>query len=285
MPEIDLSAGTIRYHDSGDGPPILFVHGLLVNASLWRKVIPALDGRFRCLAPDWPLGAHPHPMRTGADVSPHGVARLIAEFLDALDLDEVTVVANDTGGAVTQLMLVQGSPRIARVVLTPCDSFDNFLPRSLRALQYVPRVPGLMTLSAQLMRLRLLQRISFATLAKRPIPREVEAGWLRPVITDRGVRRDLGTFLRGIDYHDTLAAAEVLRGFGKPVLLLWPRKAPFFPFAHAQRWVDLLPDAHLVEVPDAYTFVPEDQPEFTAEAIASFVSRRADVKAPKTTGF
>lgn len=271
MPDIELSAGTMRYHDSGDGPPILFVHGLLVNASLWRKVVAALDDRFRCLAPDLPLGAHPYPMHADADMSPRGVARLIAEFLDALDVDGVTVVANDTGGAVTQLLLAEGCPRIARVVLTPCDSFDNFLPRSLRILQHVPRVPGLLAATAQLLRLGVVRRMSFAALAKRPIPPEIVAGWVRPGITDRGVRRDVGTFLRAIDYHDTLAAAEVLRSFAKPVLLLWPRKAPFFPFTHAQRWLELLPDAQLIEVPDAYTFVCEDQPEITAAAIASFV--------------
>lgn len=272
MPEIDLSSGTIRYHDSGDGPPILFVHGLLVNSSLWRNVIAALDGRFRCLAPDLPLGAHPYPMHADADLSPRGVARLIAEFVDALDIDGVTVVANDTGGAVTQLLLAEGCPRVARVVLTPCDSFDNFLPRSIRILQHVPRVPGLLAAGAQLLRFGVVQRMSFATLAKRPIPPEIVAGWVTPGIIDRGVRRDVGTFLRAIDHHDTLAAAEVLRTFPKPVLVLWPRKAPFFPFSHAQRWVELLPDAHLVEVPDTYTFVSEDQPEFTAEAIATFVT-------------
>lgn len=273
MPDVHLSAGTIRYRDIGDGPAILFVHGIFVNASLWRQVIGALDGHFRCLAPDWPLGAHPYPMGTGADLSPRGVARLIAEFLDVLDVEEVTVVANDTGGAVTQLLLADGCPRIARVVLTPCDSFDNFPPASLRILQYAPRVPGLLALGAQLMRLRVVQRASFATLAKKPIPSEIAGSWLRPFITDRGIRHDIGKFVRAIDYHDTLAAAEVLRTFTKPVLLLWPRKAPYFPFAHAQRWAELLPDAQLVEVPDAYTFVCEDQPKLTAEAVATFITQ------------
>jgi pimeloyl-ACP methyl ester carboxylesterase len=257
MPDVELSAGKIRYGDSGEGPPILFVHGIFVNASLWRKIVEPLAGQFRCLTPNWPLGAHPYPMHADADLSPRGVARLIAEFLDVLDVDEVTVVANDTGGAITQLLLADGCPRIARVVLTPCDSFDNFPPPPLRILQYAPRIPGLLGLGAQLMRPRAVQRATFATLAKKPIPRDVIGSWLRPFITDRGIRHDIGKFLRAVDYHDTLAAAEVLRTFTKPVLLLWPRHAPFFPFAHAQRWADLLSDSQLVEVPDAYTFVCE----------------------------
>jgi pimeloyl-ACP methyl ester carboxylesterase len=272
MPDVELSAGTIRYGDSGEGPPILFVHGIFVNASLWHKVIERLGDEFRCLAPDWPLGAHPYPMNPDADLSPRGVARLIAEFLDALDVEEVTVVANDTGGAITQLLLAEGCPRIARAMLTPCDSFDNFLPPSLRILQYAPRIPGLLALGAQLMRSRAVQRATFAMLAKKPISSDVTDSWLRPFINDRGIRNDIGRFLRAVDYHDTLAAAEVLRTFPKPVLLLWPRKAPFFPFAHAQRWTELLPAGRLVEVPDSYTFVCEDQPELTAQAMSAFIT-------------
>src|SRR5688572_13474022 len=101
--EIRLAQGTIRYRDVGEGPVLVFVHGLLVSGSLWRKVTPLLAGRFRCIAPDWPLGAHEVALDDGADLSPAGVAQLIADFLEALDLRDVTLVGNDSGGALCQL--------------------------------------------------------------------------------------------------------------------------------------------------------------------------------------
>src|SRR3954453_3631883 len=83
--DLRLSSGTIRYRERGSGPAVVFVHGLLVNADLWRKVVPAVAAGHRCIAPDWPLGSHEVAMRPDADLSPPGVARLIAEFLEALD--------------------------------------------------------------------------------------------------------------------------------------------------------------------------------------------------------
>lgn len=271
MNDVELSAGRIRYRDTGDGPPILFVHGVFVNGTLWRTVVEALQTNFRCISPDWPLGAHTVPMAPDADLSPHGVARMIREFIDRLDLHDVTVVANDTGGAITQLLLADGCDRVGRVVLTPCDSFDNFLPRSIRALQYLARVPGALAIGVQPLRVRRLQPIALRWLAKRPIPADITSEWLHPLLTDRGIRRDLARFLSAIDNKDTLAAAERLRTFDKPVLLLWPRDAPYFPFAHAERWAEILPDARIVEVPDSYTFVAEDQPDLVAREIRRFI--------------
>lgn len=272
MPDVELSAGEIRYRDTGDGPPIVFVHGVFVGGTLWRKVAAPLAEDFRCITPDWPLGAHTVAMAKHADLSPHRVAGLIREFLEALDLREVTIVANDTGGAVTQLLLADGCDRVSRLVLTPCDSFDNFLPPSIRALQYLARVPGSLTVGLQPLRLRWARRIAFRWLAKRPVPADITRAWVEPLLSDRGVRRDLARFLRTIDYRDTVAAAEHLRALDRPVLLLWPRKAPYFPFAHAQRWSEIFPNARLVEVPDSYTFVSEDQPEMVAREIAQFIA-------------
>ncbi|WP_078311321.1 MULTISPECIES: alpha/beta hydrolase [unclassified Mycobacterium] len=273
MPTFESSAGPLHYRDTGDGPPIVFVHGLFVTGTMWRKVIEPLSQRFRCIAPDLPLGAHKTPMNPSADISPQSVAGLIRELIESLDLDDVTVVATDTGGAITQLLLVGGSPRIGRVVLTPCDSFDNFLPKSIRIFQYWARVPGT-DFVLRPFKLKIAQRALGNTLAKHSIPEDVLGEWVRPLLQQKGVRRDVRAFLSRIDHRDTLAAAETLRTFDKPVLLLWPRKLPFFPFAHAQRWVQLLPNAKLVEVPDSYTFVSEDQPELMVKEIEAFVPQR-----------
>src|SRR2546421_6959934 len=140
--EVQLAQGTIRYRELGAGSPIVLVHGLLANSLLWADVAPRLAEEFRVIVPDWPLGAHSLPLREGADFSPSGLARLIADFLAALDLDSVTLVGNDTGGALCQLVALDHPERIGRLVLTPCDAYENFLPLMFRPLQVLAHVPA-----------------------------------------------------------------------------------------------------------------------------------------------
>ena len=276
MKEIELSAGTIRYRESGDGPPLVFVHGIVVDGTLWRKVTPGLESRFRCIVPDWPLGSHTKAMKPDADLSPPGLARLITEFIEKKDLRDVTLVANDTGGALTQIALAGGgTDRIARVVLTPCDSFDNFLPPMFKPLQVLARVPGAVYPVAQSLRLNAGRRlpIAFGWLAKRPIPKDVSAAWVRPLQTDRGVRRDAAKLLRGVHKRYTLEAADKLKGFDKPVLIAWATEDRFFPLEHAHKLADAMPQAHVEEIEDSRTYVPEDQPERLTQLIAEFAGR------------
>jgi pimeloyl-ACP methyl ester carboxylesterase len=268
--EVSLPIGILRYRDEGTGPTLVFVHGIFADGSLWDPVIDRLSGEFRCVAPDLPLGSHAIPAAPGADLSPRGIARAIDDFLARLDLREVTLIANDTGGAIAQLLMAAGCDRIARVVLTPCDSFDNFPPPAIQAFVSAPRVPGALALGAQLIRSRKLQKRLYGTLAKGPIAADTMQAWTRPFITNPAIRRDIGQFLQAIDNADTIAAAEQLRDFDKPVLLVWPRTAPYFPFRHAQRWVELLPDARLAEAPDSYTYISLDQPDFLAREISAF---------------
>ena len=271
---IDLSSGRISYRDVGDGPPIVFVHGLLVNGNLWRKVTPGLGSDYRCIVPDLPLGSHTIPMDPGADVTPPGLARLIVELIEKLDLSDVTLVGNDTGGALTQIAMTQGSDRIGRVVLTPCDAFDNFLPPMFKGLQYAAKVPPLLTAAVQPLRIRPLRRlpIAFGWLTKRPIDDpDVEAGYIRPFFTRRAVRRDVARVLAAIDARYTREAAEQLGSFKRPVLIVWATEDKVFPVEHAHRLAGLLPDARVEEVADSYSFVPEDQPERLVELIRGFV--------------
>jgi pimeloyl-ACP methyl ester carboxylesterase len=270
--EIELSAGPVRYGDTGGtGPVVVFVHGLFTGAAIWQPAVDALGPGFRCVSPDLPLGAHTLPMRPDADLSPRGVARLVGELIERLDLSDVTVVATDTGGAITQLLLADGCPRVGRVVLTPCDSFDNFLPPSIRGLQYAARVPGLLGVAVQPLRASWARRIGYHWLSRRPLDPAMTARWVRPLVSDRRISRDTARFLAAIDNRATLAAARKLREFDKPVLLLWPRTLPYFPFAHAEKWRRILPDARLVEVPDSYTLVCHDQPRLLADEIAGFI--------------
>ncbi|UOX91294.1 alpha/beta fold hydrolase [Amycolatopsis sp. FBCC-B4732] len=276
---VRLPAGEVRYFERGSGAPVVFVHGVLTNAELWRKVVPEVAAAgFRCLAPDLPLGAHDLPMRADADLSPTGNADVIAGFLEALDLRDVTLVANDTGGALTQIMLSRRPERVGRVVLTPSDCFEYFFPPIFKALPPIARIPGSMAVLGQLLRIRALYRLPllFGWVTKRPLPDAVAQAYLGQLRKSAGVRRDLRKLLREVHPRHTLAAAEKLRTFDRPVLLAWAAEDKLFPIRLAHRLAALLPDAKLVEVPDSYTFISEDQPAVLARHVVEFAGAMAD---------
>jgi pimeloyl-ACP methyl ester carboxylesterase len=276
---VKLPQGEVRYHERGEGRTVVFVHGVLTNADLWRAVVPELaDAGFRCLAPDWPLGAHDIPMRRDADLSPKGHANLIADFLAALDLRDVILVGNDTGGALTQLMLASRPERVDRVVLLPSDCFEYFFPPIFKPLPVLARVPGSMLPLAALLRVRALHRLPvlFGWVTKRTLPRQIAASYLWPLGRSAGVRRDLRKLLREVHPRHTLAAAEKLRGFDRPVLLLWGSEEKLFPIRLARRLAGVFPNARLVEVADTYTFVSEDRPEVVAAQVIDFAAVMAD---------
>ena len=279
--EVHLPQGTIRYREDGTGEPILFVHGVVVNGDLWRKVVPRLSKDFRCIVPDWPLGSHEIPMSPDADLSPPGLARLVVDFMDALGLETVTLVGNDTGGAVCQLVAAEYPDRVSRLVLTSCDLYDRFPPPIFKPLAALVKVPGATWLIAQSLRPRMAQRlpIAFGWVTKRLPERAVVDSYLKPGRSSAGVRRDLSKVFGSVDARYTIEAAEKLEGFEKPVLLAWAVEDKLFPLEYAKRFAEAVPDGTLEEIADSYTFIAEDQPERLAEAIASFVRRPAAVSA------
>jgi pimeloyl-ACP methyl ester carboxylesterase len=279
MSQAKLPQGTINYRESGEGPPIVFVHGLLVDGRLWRKVTPLLEDRFRCIVPDLPLGSHRTPMSPDADLSPPGLARLIADFLEALELEDVVLVANDTGGAISQITAANHPERIGRLVLTNCDAFENFLPPAFRPLQWAARVPGGLTGMMAGMRFTALRRLplAYGWLIKRDFAGAPTREWVDPFLTNREIRRDTVKVLRGIDSRYTIEAAEKLRTFDRPALLAWAVEDRFFKIAYAERLAATISGATLERIEDSYTFVSEDQPERLAELIARFAREPAQV--------
>ena len=272
MNEIKLPQGTIRYRESGEGPPIVFVHGLLVDGRLWRKVTPLLEERFRCIVPDLPLGSHVTPMKPDADLSPPGLARVIAGFMQALELRDVTLVANDTGGAISQITAANHPKRIGRLVLTNCDAFENFLPPAFRPLQWAAKVPGMLTGMMEGMRFAPMRRlpIAFGWLIKKDFAAAPTREWVDPFLSDRAIRRDTIKVLKGIDPRYTMEAAEKLRTFDRPTLLAWAVEDRFFKLSYAERLANTIQGARLERIDDSYTFVSEDQPEQLAKLIAEF---------------
>ena len=303
MTAVELSAGTIEYTDTGgDGPVLVLLHGLMMDASLWDEVIARLSGDYRCVAPTLPLGAHRHPVRADADLALPGIARLVAEFMDRLDLADVTLIGNDTGGALVQLLMAENAARVSRAVLVSCDAFDNFPPgltgKTLVAAGRLP--PGLFGLFMQQMRLRAVRRlpIAFGWLTKRGDA--ATARWMRPVLTQAAIRRDTVRVLRAVraaavggggwqagaaaagsgGWQSGVAAAggggllvavaERLAEFKQPALVVWASEDRVMPPEHGARLAALLADGRLVEVQDSYTLIPLDQPARLAEIIGAF---------------
>ncbi len=272
--EVTLEQGPIRYREVGEGPILLFVHGVMVSGSLWRKLLPRLSRSYRCIVPDWPLGSHTVALRPDADRSPPGLARIVASFVEALDLREVTLVGNDSGGAICQLVVTRHPQRIGRLVLTTCDAFELFPPPAFAYVQWLARVPGALWLIGNLMRaIPTLRRtpLSYGWVTKRPIPDEVLASWVEPGATDRDVRRDATEVWAGLSPRFTLEASGKLSTFRKPALIVWTPQNRFFPVSLAHRLQRALPGARLELVDDAGIFVSEDQPDRLAELIESFV--------------
>jgi len=273
---VQLSQGAIHYREAGEGEIIVFIHGALVNGALWRKVVPLLSNRYRCIVPDLPLGSHSTPMARDADLGPEGVAKLIADFLVALDLHEVTLVGNDTGGALCQIVVTRHPERVSGLVLTNCDAFENFPPKMFLPLKWGAFVPGFLFELAQLMRFDAIRYspLAYGLLSERRIPKEVLDAYLKPALADRAIRSDLGKAIRGISSRYTKEAAKRLQDFRKPVLLAWAPKDRLFKFRDAERLSRILPDARLERVEGSLTFIPEDQPERVAQLIDGFMQGR-----------
>lgn len=273
--EVQLPQGTVRYRERGAGPPIVFVHGVWVNGDLWRKVVPELAGQYSCITPDLPLGGHELPLNEDADLTPPRIADLLADFIEALGLEDVTLVANDTGGAICQMMITTRPERIARLVLTTCDAFNEFPPLLLKPLPLLSRIPGFMLVLGKVMNLAPTRALLMWAVAKTKIEREIRRSYLEPAASNAGVRRDLGKFARGISPKLTQAAAKRLPEFHRPVLIAWPTKDIFFSKKSATRLAETFPDARLEWIEGSLLFVPEDQPQVLARLIDEFVAERA----------
>jgi pimeloyl-ACP methyl ester carboxylesterase len=269
--EVELSTAAIEYRDEGHGPALVLVHGLLVNGRIWDRLLPLLTPGARCIVPELPLGSHTVPVEEGLDLTPTAVAGLIAELLERLDLDEVTLVGNDTGGALSQLVAADHSERISALVLTNCDAFEHFPPGALKPFVNGLRLPGIAAGAGALGRFRRGRGlISALKLTLTPIDDELVRSWMAP-LGDRRIRADLKRFARAIPATDLVAAAERLRSFDRPALLAWATRDPYFPIADAERLAAVLPQARLERIDDASTFVQLDAPERLAELILEHV--------------
>ena len=268
IPEVELGAGRLHYHDRGSGPCVLLVHGLFVNGTVWEPLVRLLERHARCVIPDLPLGAHAIPMN-GADLSPPALAAILAEFIERLQLTDVTVVGNDTGGALCQILCAHHPDVVDRLVLTNCDAFEHFPPAVFRPIEAAgASVPGLIAGLDLLLRMPWFRRAALTAVPVtiRPLPDDVLAAWFAPLRNSR-IRAALQTVLQGISARHTVEAAEQLAHFPRPALIAWGARDRFFPLSDAARLTQTLPRARLEVIDNARTYVQFDQPRRLADLV------------------
>ncbi|MEV6431982.1 alpha/beta fold hydrolase [Nocardia sp. NPDC051463] len=277
MPAVDIAAGRIHYVERGEGPPVVLLHGLLMNHTVWDRVIDLLPSGFRYVLPDLPLGAHATPMNPGTDLSLRGQNQIIADFLHALDLREVTLVHSDWGGGL--FLTAYGlDRRVARLIVLPCEAFDNFppgLPGKMVAIAVA--IPGGVALALRQLRIRFLRNspLLMGLMARNPLPDDLMHGWTEPALRDRAIRRDLIKYAKS-DFHgpELIANTEALQHFSGDALVLWSSAGKVMPRDHGRRLAQLLPKGRLVEIDDAYVLSMLDRPAAVAEAMAAFLANQ-----------
>ena len=277
MAELELTAGTIEYRDTGGpGPVLVLLGGLVMDGSVWDPLVEDLRTDHRCVIPTLPLGAHRKAMHADADLTLPGFARMVAELLERLELQDVTLVQNDHAAA---LVLAGENPaRVSRLVISSCEAFENYPPglpgKNVRMTAFVP---GGVFLTMQAMRVRALRRlpIAFGWMAKHPLPDELLDRWFEPLQQQRAVRRDFRKYVTSGRRRQMVEVCERLRAFSRPTLVVWTPEDKVQRPEHGRRFAELLPDARLVEIADSYTLIMRDQPQAFARAIREFVREPA----------
>ncbi len=279
MATISLPAGTIHYDEVGpaDGRPVVCVHGYLMGRELWAGLAERLAARgLRVLAPTWPMGAHPEPVN---DPTVPGVVRTIGAFLDALELEDLVLLGNDSGGALCQLVAVEHPERLGAMVLTNCDAFENFPPSFFKALVQAARVPAAFKAALAPMRTATARRspLGFGLLSHHDVD-HLAGPWVRNALDNDAVFENLRQFTLTLRKELTLDAAERLPAFDRPVLFAWATDDRLFPRSDAERLAALLPDARIETITDSRSFSMIDQPDHLGLARCGFRSRKASVE-------
>ena len=275
MSSIDISAGTIHYEETGpeNGRPVVFVHGFMMASQLWRPVSQRLAGvGLRCLAPTWPLGAPPAALRPGADPTITGVARMVADVLDALDLEDVVLVGNDTGGLVTQLVAVHHPDRVGALVLTSCDAFEHFPPPILKPVILAAKSKAVFRTAIQALRAPVARKRAFDGLAHSNIDDLTEV-WVRRALTDAAVAEDLRQLSLSLRTEVATGVAARLPEFDKPTLIAWSADDVFFAQEDGQRLAATIPNARLEVIEGARTFSMLDRPDRLADLLSTVAVR------------
>ncbi|HVU72931.1 MAG TPA: alpha/beta hydrolase [Mycobacteriales bacterium] len=273
---ITLSGATLDYRDVGSGPAVVFVHGVYITGAVWDDVVDRLSSTHRCIVPTWPLGAHAHEMPAGTDLSVAATARRVPELLEALDLRDVTIVANDSGGGITLTSLATGHPGLSRIgalVLTNCDSFDHFPPPSFKPMVKLCRLSG--SIGTGLMRFFASgagKKLFFKQVCStQPSDERIDA-ILGAFRTSARSRRDAVQVTASMKPSLTLDAVPALEALEAPVHVVWGDADKVFPKGDGERIAKTARNGTYVPVPGSGTYVMVDAPDALAQAIRAATS-------------
>lgn len=277
---IELEIGRIRYRETGEGRPVVFVHGYLVDGELWREAVPAIaSAGFRCITPDLPLGAHVEPISTAKELTARSVARAVRELIELLDLEDVVLVGNDSGGAICQMLVTESTERIGHLVLSPCDTFKKFPPFPYNALRHVDKLGPLAGPIFKLSSGRFGRWAAFAPLLGSAWEAELVSHWYEPAMQDRRILVDGFRFITSADPAELDAASKAMAGVDLPVTLVWGRDTRFFTFKDASRLAGSIPRGELLPLEHGQTFLPYERADEFAAAVISRVEARSEALA------
>ena len=288
MPEALLESGPIEYDDTGgDLPVIVLIGGLFIGISLWDGVVADLRADFRCVVPRLPWGAHRLPMHPDADLSLLGQTQILADFLHHLGLNDITLVESDS--AMAQLLVTLRPQRLGGVVFCSSETAGNYPPGLPgRAAALIAKLPGGVNFAMQQMRFEAFRHgpIGFGRMTKRPIPDDVVDDWLKPVQTQRAIRRDAAKYIRSIrtSRHALKEATERMHSFDRPSLVVWATEDRVMPLAEGKRLAQALGTGRFVEIEDSYTLIALDQPERLAGEIRRFVAETSTLTRSYSNG-
>ena len=264
MQKVEVAGNTIEYQDLGKGKPIVFIHGAFSSGKTWRKVIPELSENFRCIVPEWPFGGHKIPIANKLDFSPNGIADLVAGFLRALELGDVIIVANDTGGAYAQVFTAKYGRKVSHLILSNCEGFEIFPPKKFKSLQSMVKVPGYLWLLSKVFSFKpsLKWDMTFGLLSHSLSKEELFDFYVKHFVENALIRNDFKEL--AIEWHPkyTENAAKELDAFDKPVLILWGiDDSELFPIELGKRLNAIFSNSTFVEIEKSKTYVQEDRPQ------------------------
>lgn len=259
---VQTASGLISYLEQGEGPVALFVHGVLVNSHIWRHQLSALSDTRRCIAVDL-LGHGATQVSAEGCVSSRGQAVMLAQFLDALGVQEVDLVGNDGGGAVAQLFAVDQPERVRSLTLTNCDAHDNWPPQAFMGFVEMCAAGGLLDTLKAMGADKAVYRSALGPCYERPdwVSDETIEAYLRPYLANPKRLAELEQFVAAFDNSQTVAIEPQLRNLGVPTLVVWGDDDVYFDPKWGRWLKDIIPGAErLVELKGARLFFPEERP-------------------------
>ncbi len=266
---VDTPSGRIAFIERGNGPAALFIHGFPLNGYQWRHQLKALGGIRRCIAPDV-LGLGHSEMSPGQDLGFEAQARMLIQFLDALTIEQVDLIGNDSGGAISQILATSAPSRIRSLTLTNCDTIGNWPPPAFLPVMNLAKEGKLGETFAAFQASAALARSPAGLAVAFEFPERLDADllgvYLGPLTASTARQTQIENYVAAVEQGPAAGLLDALKAFTKPTLIVWADNDVFFPSQWSGWLARTIPGTRKVEVlKGARLFFPEERPdEFSA---------------------